>query len=67
MDVRSVATFKRIAFVVNPFGERFSQCIDPKPDDLMTTLCRERLNDVAVLVWEVLVYEEETHHSDFLK
>ena len=67
VDVRSVAAFGFIAYVLNPIGERFSHRIDPNPDDLMATLCRECLNDVAVLAWEVLVYKEETHHSNSLK
>ena len=62
VDVRSVAAFYRIAFVMDPLGQIFSYYIDPKPYDLMNVLCRERPNDVAVMAWEVLMYEEESHY-----
>ena len=67
MDVRCVAAFGLIAYVLNPNWAEVQSANDPNPDDLMATLCRECLKDVAVLAWEVLVYKEETHHSNSLK
>ena len=47
--------------------QRFSQWIDPKPNDLNATLGRERLNDVEVLSCKILVYKEDTHYSIYLE
>ena len=54
VNVRCVAASGLIALVVNTFRQSFSQWIDPKPNDLRT-LCRKRLNGVAVLSWKVLM------------
>ena len=66
VDTRGVTAFGFIALVEDSVGQRLSECVDPQPNDLIATHCRYCLNNVAVLAWKVLVYEEEAHHAKSL-